>query len=57
MDILELYDNFRRSINLGRHLIKEYSESHDPKILESLQTVKQHISNLLQKMESFTKED
>ncbi len=56
MELLETYENFRRSINLGRHLIKEYDKTHDKKVLENLQIVKQHILDLLEKMESFTYE-
>ena len=53
MEVLETYENFRKSIILGRQLIKEYDETHDQKVLEYLQIVKQNILDLLQKMESF----
>jgi uncharacterized protein YutE (UPF0331/DUF86 family) len=53
MDLLETYENFRRSIILGKQLIKEYNQTHDQNVLEHLQIVKQNISDLLEKMESF----
>jgi len=53
MDLLETYENFRRSIILGRQLIKEYQQTHNEDILESLQIVKQNILDLIEKMESF----
>jgi uncharacterized protein YutE (UPF0331/DUF86 family) len=56
MEVLETYENFRRYINLGRQLVKEYSETHDKKVFENLQIVKQNILDLLQKMESFNYE-
>jgi hypothetical protein len=54
MDLLETYENFRRSIILGRQLIKEYNQTHNQKVLEHLQIVKQNITDLLEKMESIT---
>ena len=54
MDLLETYENFRRSIILGKQLIKEYDKNHDEKVLEHLQIVKQNITDLLEKMESIT---
>ena len=53
MEVLETFENFRRSIILGKQLIKEYDETHDKNVLEYLQIVKQNILNLLLKMESF----
>ena len=51
-----MYENFRRSIILGRQLIKEYHQTHDQNVLEQLQIVKQNISDLLEKMETLESE-
>jgi hypothetical protein len=56
MDLLETYENFRRSIILGRQLIKEYNQTRNQKVLEHLQIVKQNILDLLEKMETFNDE-
>jgi hypothetical protein len=53
MEVLETFENFRRSIILGKQLIKEYDETHNKNVLEHLQIVKQNILDLLLKMESF----
>lgn len=53
MEVLEAYENFRRYINIGKQLAKEYDETHDKKVFENLQIVKQNILDLIQKMESF----